>query len=358
MFSGSYPADDVRFLLRPIELESTPVAEKERLIQSGRRHYSEMITAESLPGEKYLAVFRRAVELNRRRFATDLVKLAHGIRELRPGGATLVSLARAGTPVGVLVQRILRRLGHPSHHYSISIIRDRGIDRAALEHILAHHPAESLIFLDGWTGKGVIARELERAVARFNEETAARLDPGLYTIADLCGAAAGAVTAEDYLIPSSVLGATVSGLVSRSILNDAVVAPGQFHACLYYERFAPHDLSRWFVDQVMAEVVAGGGGASTWIDPASRDALRARSRQVLDDLRTRYGVSDENHVKPGIGESTRVLLRRLPHALLLQDPGLPEVEHLIHLAVEKNVPMNHEAQLPYRAVALIQEVGE
>ena len=46
MFSGSYDPDDVTFLLKPVRLEPTAVAEKERLIQSGRRHYSEMISRE------------------------------------------------------------------------------------------------------------------------------------------------------------------------------------------------------------------------------------------------------------------------------------------------------------------------
>ena len=42
MFSGSYVAADVQFLLRPISIENTTIEEKERLIQSGKKHYSEM----------------------------------------------------------------------------------------------------------------------------------------------------------------------------------------------------------------------------------------------------------------------------------------------------------------------------
>jgi hypothetical protein len=37
-FSGSYPEADVRFLLKPIQVENTPIAEKEQLIQSGQKH--------------------------------------------------------------------------------------------------------------------------------------------------------------------------------------------------------------------------------------------------------------------------------------------------------------------------------
>ena len=44
--SGSYAADDVHFLLRAMQIEVTDVQEKERLIQTQQRHYSEMISQE------------------------------------------------------------------------------------------------------------------------------------------------------------------------------------------------------------------------------------------------------------------------------------------------------------------------
>jgi hypothetical protein len=292
------------------------------------------------------------------RFARDLLALARCIAA-RPGEITLVSLARAGTPVGVLLGRILRDLlGRPATHYSISIIRDRGIDENALRFVLARHPASSVVFVDGWTGKGVIARELRRSVARFNAATGARLDPGLFAVADLCGVAAFAATDEDYLIPSSVLGATISGLVSRSILNDSVIGPGDFHGCLYYEEFAAHDLSRWFVDDLFAEIERRAADTieSVGVTPGRRERLRVTSETFLADIGHRHRVRDPNHVKPGIGEATRVLLRRVPDRLLLRDPDAPEVAHLRLLAREKTVPVVVEPSLPYSAAALIKEL--
>ena len=43
-FSGSYQPDDVQFLLKPIAMEMTPVDLKEELIQSGKMHYSDMLS--------------------------------------------------------------------------------------------------------------------------------------------------------------------------------------------------------------------------------------------------------------------------------------------------------------------------
>ena len=48
-FSGSYAKDDVTLLLQNINIAPTPVAEKERLIQSGTLHYSEILAPEVAP---------------------------------------------------------------------------------------------------------------------------------------------------------------------------------------------------------------------------------------------------------------------------------------------------------------------
>ena len=42
--TGSYSEQDCRFLLQPIQLEMLSVEEKERQLQSGKKHYSEMIS--------------------------------------------------------------------------------------------------------------------------------------------------------------------------------------------------------------------------------------------------------------------------------------------------------------------------
>lgn len=358
MFSGSYDPDDVLFLLKPVRLEPTPVAEKELLIQSGQRHYSEMIGPEPLPSQVYLRIFHEAMERQKTRFARHLLQLATLIAEARPGPVALVSLARAGTPVGVLLTRILRKqLGRVVAHYSISIIRDRGLDAQALRFVLSRHSAAAVVFVDGWTGKGVIAAELRKSVAAFNEREGENLSAELFAVADLCGVAR-AATGDDYLIPSSVLGCTISGLVSRSILNSTVVGPGDYHGCVYYHEFHGDDLSRWFVDAMASEIAKQNASACTVkeMTPAKRDDLRRRNAAFLRDVRERYDVRDVNHVKPGIGEATRVLLRRVPDRLLLRDLDHPDIEHLRVLADEKGVRVQADAALPFLAAALIREV--
>ncbi len=356
-FSGSYSPNDVEFLLKQITIENTPIAVKEALIQSGQKHYSQMLSHESLPSEAYLELFRQAMAANRRRVAADVISLAAGIIATRPHGITLVSLARAGTPVGVLLKRVLQSYHHiNAAHYSISIIRDVGVDTHALRHILQRHAPETLVFVDGWTGKGVIGRQLAASLQRFAETDNVTIPAELYVLADLSGTAAVAASAEDYLIPSCILNATVSGLVSRSVY-DAQTAAAGFHGCVYYQDFAAHDLSGFFIDGILASVAGQWGDARQSIRPARYQTGQAAvAEKLLDDLATRYNVSHPNYIKPGIGEATRVFLRREARLLLLQDDAAEATLHLRWLAESRAIPIVVCPDLPYRAVALIKEI--
>jgi hypothetical protein len=131
-FAGSYAAGDVNFLLKRADIHFVGVTEKEQLIQSGA-HYSSMLSHEKLPSERYMQLFWEALNNNEERFSKDIATLAVALAERMADQIVLVSLARAGTPVGVLLHRALKSMGRDSHHYSVSIIRDKGIDQVALD---------------------------------------------------------------------------------------------------------------------------------------------------------------------------------------------------------------------------------
>lgn len=359
-FSGSYSVDDVEFLLTRIDIEDTPVEVKEALIQSGQRHYSEMLTHETLPTEAYLQLFHNALALNGRRMAEHLLVLAKRIDQLRNKHVTLVSLARAGTPIGVLLKQILQRHYHREvAHYSISILRDRGIDQNALHFILRRHEKGELVFVDGWTGKGVIARQLAVSLEAFADTTGIRIPADLFVLADLSGSAAVAASHEDYLIPSCVLNSTVSGLISRSVWLRDSADPASFHGCLYYEEFEKHDLSRYFIETMLNYVEEVRRESDDWapLIPLDRDALRAMSLDFLRNVARQYEMNHYHYIKPGIGEATRALLRRGAGRLLLRNAASEATRHLLWLAESKSIPVEVQRDLPYRAAALIKEVN-
>ena len=358
VFSGSYRADDVHILLKVIDVPDTPVVEKERRIQQEKRHYSEMLSHESLPSAQYIKIFHQAMQNNQMQMAADCLTLASKISDARQGEIVLVSLARAGTPVGVVLKHTLSDyFQRKVSHYSISIIRDRGIDENALNHILAKHADSSLVFVDGWTGKGVIARELTQSIEDFNQRYGLHIDSGLYVLVDLAGVAAVAASAEDYLIPSSILNATLSGLISRSVLNADYSEPQDFHGCVFYQQFSAADLSQWFVTEILKCI------AQLWetdwqsgMSTINTEVLKQQSVAFIASIKKHYQISDENRIKPGVGEATRVLLRRVPDLLLLRDKEDVAVAHLRVLAEEKQIAVVYQADLVYRAVSLIKDV--
>jgi len=358
MFSGSYQLGDVDFLLKKLDMRPiSNVIEKERLIQFGVRHYSEIIGLEQQPSAKYLLLFYEAVERNAKKMAMDLVCLARILLIARPGGLTLVSLARAGTPVGVLLRKILvEHFDVDAPHYSVSIIRDRGIDTNALDHICAKRSPESIAFIDGWTGKGAIACELRRSIPEYWKKTSFDVSDELYVLCDLAGCAAGSGSTADYLIPSSILNSTVSGLVSRSILND-LVGPNDFHGCIYHHELSAHDISQWFVDRLLAEVrEIFVTTIDMRLDEVDREAIRNESEAMISNIMCRFNVTDINYIKPGIGEATRSLLRRTPRALLLRDPEAQDVQHLVLLAREREVEVYVDSELPLLAISIIRKL--
>ena len=173
-FHGSYRPQDVTFLLNIDDIEPTPLAEKEYLIQSGKKHYSQMISVEHPPSKEQMRHFQYAFEQGAERLACDVQKIGNSLlSRFKNQPIILVSLVRAGVPLGVLLKHYIEKY-QQCVHYGISIIRDRGIDFAALHAIIDQHGAENIVFVDGWTGKGAICRELTQNLADYP----ALFDPG------------------------------------------------------------------------------------------------------------------------------------------------------------------------------------
>ena len=112
-FSGSYQPQDVTFLLKQVKIEMTPVALKEQLIQSGKKHYSDMLSQEPAPSERHLQLFQQALEMGADKLARESVALAKAIKQtIGDKPIVLVSLVRAGVPLGVILQQTLSELGY------------------------------------------------------------------------------------------------------------------------------------------------------------------------------------------------------------------------------------------------------
>ncbi len=350
---SSYEPDDVGWLLQDLsdtELEA-PTEEREEAIQSGGAHYAESLPVEYQPSAEYQDLFKAALDLSAARIARAVGTVTETVLAERSPRPVLVSLARAGTPVGVLMRRWAQhRHGLDLPHYAVSIVRGRGIDANALRWLAAHHNPADVVFVDGWTGKGAITRELSAALAEFEG-----FDPEIAVLADPGGCVRTYGTREDFLIPSACLNSTVSGLISRTVLRSDLVGPHDFHGAKFYRELADADVSGHFLDTVAEhfdEVVDA-------VDAEVKELLAADRAPTWDGwaaverISEEYGIHDVNLVKPGVGETTRVLLRRVPWKILAKRGAGADLEHIRLLAEQRGVPVEEVDELPYTCVGLI-----
>ena len=346
---SSYSEKDVVLLLKDITglVKPQPTKEREKLIQSGK-HYSEMLPIEYVPTDRYMEIYEEALEIYSRPVAQAVGRLSDKIMGSRGADVVLVSLARAGIPIGILIKRYLKfKYNVDVPHYSISIIRDRGIDHNAMDFLLKNYRAGQLLFVDGWIGKGAILRELGKCIAEYkgvSPEIAVAADPA--NVTELCG------THEDILIPSSCLNSTVSGLVSRTFLRSDIIGEDDFHGAVFYEELQDADLSYGFIEAVEREFTLSPEVREAEVDGQGIDEVR--------EIADRYHIENINFIKPGIGETTRVLLRRVPFLVLIDEryKDSRELSHLVRLAKEKQVPIAYYPLRHYKCCGIIKKIGD
>lgn len=369
-FSGSYLPTDVTLLIDVVPLNSIDnptVTDKEKLIQTGRRHYSDMLTLEKPPSSIHQQLYAQALWQGKQRMAYEIASLALSLQNIFVKKVTqdkpliLLSLVRAGLPIGVLLQRTLNDpnlpYSLPSVHYGMSIIRDRGLDEVALQQVLECHPDSPIVFVDGWTGKGAIYGELERSLQPFAEEQAPHFwqifhqgkhTLPLVTLADPAGVAWLSASHDDWLMPASLLNSTVSGLISRTLYTPP--HEGR-HRCVIYDYLAAFDQSLAFIDSIMALLPKAQAKNLT----PQPEPTFATERVILA-IAQQFDIHNFNRIKPTIAEATRAVLRRDPECVLVQSFDHPDTALLRHLCTQKNIPIRpmNATIRPYQAITIIK----
>ena len=349
----SYNGDCI-FLLKDLtdKIKEITIEEKENLIRSGVS-YSEMISKESIPSEDIKNIFLNILNRDKKLIAYYVAKISEIIYRKKGNKLVIVSLARAGTPYGILIRKYLKlkyKVDIP--HYSISIIRGKGIDANALKYILAENKKADIQFVDGWTGKGSITKELNKSIDIFNNKNKTNIDNSLAVISDpaklckVCG------TREDFGIATCCLNSTVSGLISRTIHNEKYIGKDEFHGAktLYYLK--EQDCSQYFIDEINKEF--------NKINIDYKDLVleiedKEYSVKIVNKIRELYDVNNINNIKLSVGESARVLLRRDPRVVLVKNKADKNVEHIIKLAEEKGVKVIEYKDSDYNCISIINE---
>lgn len=349
MFS-TYNPDDVTILLKDISglVKPQSTQERERLIQAGR-HYSEMLPIEYEPSAAYMRTYHSALERYSTITAEAVGSVAEWIYSDKGKDVVLVSLARAGTSIGILIKHYIeRKYQCKIRHYTVSIIRGVGIDNNAMDYILKRHNPQSVQFVDGWTGKGAIKNQLNEAVKDYPD-----VDFGLAVLSDPAHIADKYGTHEDFLIACSCLNSTVSGLLSRTFLRSDIIGQGDFHGAAFYSNLKDKDLTYQFINSIESRF----NFSKEHTD--KNDVKDSSGLEEVHKIAAEFSINDLNLVKPSIGEATRVLLRRVPWKILVH--SLNDDEHLGHLyqlAKEKKVELIEYPLQNYKACGLIRSLSD
>lgn len=353
LINHSYNNDCI-FLLKDLshEVREITLMEKEKLIRAGV-NYSEVISKEDKPSYAVKKIFFEMLDRDKTVTAFYVAKISEIMYKEKKDDLVIVSLARAGTPYGILVKKYLKyKFNIDIPHYSISVIRGKGIDFNALKYILREHEGAKIQFVDGWTGKGSITKELKKSIKIFNESNNCNIDSSLAVISDpakLCNIYG---TRMDFALASSCLNATISGLISRTIHNKKYIGKFDFHGAKILEYLRAEDVSQQFIDIIYSQFKS--------IQISEKDLVVQEkdedySINITNKIKDLYGVNNINNIKLSAGESARVLLRREPKVVLVKDKRDKNIQHILKLAEEKKVNVIEYKESDYKCIAIIKE---
>lgn len=364
----SYSKKDVIVLLKDLTGNMKPLSteERERAIQEGV-HYSALLPEEKEPTSEYMELYYKALRDKKHSIAMHIGKISEIMYSTRVGQKPpiILSLARAGIPVGILIKRYIKeKYDVECPHYAISIIRDKGIDTNAMEYVYNteivnnNNSVGNIKFVDGWVGKGAINSQLNESVQqlKFISEKWSMLKSDLYVLADCANVTNYTGTREDYLLPTACLNSTVSGLTSRTILNNYIdILSGDFHGAVYFKCFERIDKSVEFIDTISEEFKKVCNITAEKIPCNGELGIQVVHRVCKD-----FSITDYKKVKPGIGETTRVLLRRVPWMVLLNtevDKNDGDIAHILLLCKQKNIPIQRYDLGAYKVCGIIKELS-
>jgi hypothetical protein len=96
------------------------------------------------------------------------------------------------------------------------------------------------------------------------------------------------------------------------------------------------------------------------VTPSPEEVVERRGRmhRFVWTLLAERQVTNDNLVKPGIGEATRAVLRRAPEVVFVSEPDDPDVKHLVMLCQERGVGVMRREGMPVKAAAMIRSLGD
>jgi Phosphoribosyl transferase (PRTase)/PELOTA RNA binding domain len=160
-------------------------------------------------------------------------------------------------------------------------------------------------------------------------------------------------TRADVLIPHACLGATMSGLLSRTVADRQLADGGGFHGVACYGEWTAQDLSNCYLDTIASRFAKVRNQVRRAVSSAhTAPPPDERGRRHASVLARQYGADDLHLVNIGMSESTRGFFRRLPLLLLVHPAAQHAVRHLLQIADERQVAVRQEPGMPFKAALI------
>ncbi len=195
--------------------------------------------------------------------------LANAISRWEPDGKQLVfaAILRAGVPIADWLCRLIPGAAA----VSLSLFVGLGIDRVALESLRQSYPERKIVFVDGWTGRGGVSRELAKLGAG---PLAVLIDP--WGWADFSG------TQEDIFCPTACFtGVSTLGFSRTFYVDDQSL----FAAYRFPRKYCREELVRiWRMNCPEAGKVFGAVGFTHPTYFFKETSLRLHSNEVCRAL--------------------------------------------------------------------------
>jgi hypothetical protein len=334
--------NDVILLLKDMTGKVQPVSleERKKRVENGE-YVRSIIIEEYKISKEYIEIVNSYIDDYIENMAKYVGILAEKLYEVKGDKLVLVDIVRAGIPIGILIKKYIKKYYNIDiPHYGISLVQ--GLDPNAMKYIINKHGTDGIQFIDGWTGKGTVAKEIRESAKKYPN-----VDDSLACLSDCINQAKYVGTREDVYIPYSPLNASITGLVSITVKNENYSDENDFHAAIYLDNLENEDQSQDFIDRVSSKF-------------QKQSTIEVVSNLKIDDTEIDKIATllnkDKKELNPGINEAARAVLRRELEKLVVSDKNDIDLKALIKLAEYKNVPVVEIKELKgYKAVSVAKD---
>lgn len=365
IFESSSFKHECRFLLGGIpQMDEYPEIMTKRMGFLSSVNESGIIAAENSPKDDMLDIYYKYSQFSH--IASLVAEVGECIYSRYENcGFVLVSFCGSGVPFGILLKKYLKEFyGIEIEHYSISITYDEGVDENAISYIQNAHPLQTMVFVDGWSGSGMVYKKLAESLEKYNEKYHTAILPHMAVLSDPAKLIELRGTDYDQFLPYSVLGAAGRGLVGEACYcEDSMTG---YHTAVIHHKYEKYDKSMEFIDSVFKcfkepafrwnnrNLVITAVSTIENTETADIDTLHNKLKKLFPN------IDVKRQVCLGTGETFRAIIYEKPVVLLI-DSCCGFVREMRQIAAVRGIPVQeydlHNRIGNFEYAAIIQDNG-